>query len=50
MIYATGLYYNVCVFEILEHEIRTKMNTNAIKIALFSISLFKFFLSFVASF
>jgi hypothetical protein len=34
MLYFIGLYYNLCVLGPLENELRTKKNTNTLKIIL----------------
>jgi hypothetical protein len=49
MIYSMNLYYNICMLEPLWHELRTKMNTNALKIV-FLLLVHSSFLLFVATF
>jgi hypothetical protein len=43
-----GLYHKICVMEPLGHELRTKININALK-TVFSMLVYSCFLSFVAS-
>jgi hypothetical protein len=48
MMFSVGLYYNHYVVEPLGHELRTNMNTNALKIVPFQF-VYLSFLSFIAS-
>jgi hypothetical protein len=49
MMYYVGLYYNLCVLELLGYEFRTKKNTNASK-AICLLFVYSTFLSFLVPF
>jgi hypothetical protein len=49
MLYFIGLYYNHCVLGPLENELRTKKNTNTLKIILLLL-VYSSSLSYLASF